>query len=272
MNVEELTAHRERTRLLYEAAATIRCRLDKAAEDFQDWPYIDGDAEVWGILKRENGWSVTVASLETARAEAHETAKAEVDEGYDFDDDEEGEESPDEPGVEPAVASVSAPATGPLSRIAGMLAAAAATVDANHTDLAEEGQYETDIKAARAKVDALYDTARDILLYLGSLPPEHPFHGDSEDVCVLVDENDRAELIEAEQHDKLARIDAALKMRASFQESVTGIVAEAKQRRAQVRNLAGERGPSKAAEQAADRLEASWAEEAILELFTGEAS
>jgi hypothetical protein len=265
MNVEELTARRERTRLLYEAAVTIRRRLDTAAEDFQDWPYIDGDAEVWGILKRENGWSVTVASVETARADAHETAKAEVDEGYDFSDDEEGDESADEP-VQPASASVAAPATGPLSRIAGMLAAAAATVDTN--DTAGEGEYETELKAARAKVDALYDTARDILLYLGSLPPEHPFHGDPEDVCVLVDENDRAELIEVEQHDKLARIDAALKMRASFEESVTGIVAEAKRRRAQVRSLAGERAPSKAAEQAADGLEASWAEEAILELFT----
>jgi len=255
MNVAQLTAEREKTRILYEAAATIRRRLTKAAEDLDVWGENDGDSEVWTILWRGNGWGITAASLEAARADAHARAKEEVDEGYDFDE-------PEEPAPAPFVPAPSLGHGGGLSWAANVLAVAAAAARAPTPAEPEESEYVLELKAARAKVDALYDTAREILSTLASLPHDQ----DPEDVATLVDENETAPALEETGHDKLAYLDTAIDMRRTLERHVAAIVAEATQRRAKARK----RAPGRAAEREADELEAASAEEAIQEFVFGE--
>ena len=215
-------------RLLYGAAATIRGRFDKAELDS------DGEQRVWEILGREDGSSTSVEAIEAARAEAHQATEREVDEVYGVSDEEEELE--------------------PDARDA--------------TEEAWDREYRDTLGARGAEVDAIYDAARDILLYLTSLPPDHPWHSDLEAVCTLVDEYASVAKIDETWGYGLAYIDAAIAVRSTLDASVAGIVADAKRRRARARRAAHEPAPSRTAEAEADDLEASSAQEKILELLT----
>lgn len=67
---------REITRLKYEAAGTIRRRLARSEADVEGWEENDGSAGVWEVLRRAEGYGVTHASIEKARAKALREAEA----------------------------------------------------------------------------------------------------------------------------------------------------------------------------------------------------
>ncbi len=76
MKLAAITRLRTITRLTYEAAGTIRARLARSEAEIKGWDDNDGTAVVWEVLRRENGYGVTQASIATARARALREAGA----------------------------------------------------------------------------------------------------------------------------------------------------------------------------------------------------
>ena len=76
MKLAAITRFRTTTRLTYEAAGTIRARIARSEAEVEGWNEHDGPARVWEVLRRENGYGVTQASLATARAKALREAGA----------------------------------------------------------------------------------------------------------------------------------------------------------------------------------------------------
>ena len=68
MKLAAITRLRTITSLKYEAAGTIRRRLDRSTAEVEGWEDNDGTAAVWEVLRRGKGYGVTLASIETARA------------------------------------------------------------------------------------------------------------------------------------------------------------------------------------------------------------
>jgi hypothetical protein len=76
MKLAALIHLRELTRATYKAAGAIRQRLARNEAEIKGWDNRKATAEVWKVLRRGNGYGVTQALIETARAKAIGVAKA----------------------------------------------------------------------------------------------------------------------------------------------------------------------------------------------------
>ena len=162
MKLAAIALLREITRLKYEAAEAIRHRLTRREADVEGWAENDGTARVWEVLRRGEGYGVTRASIETARAKAVLLAETQA--------------------------------------------------------LEDE-----DLGAEIVLVNAIYDTARDVLDAL------RPFYeatrGDPNEVAKLVHEVRSADDLRREARFKLGMLDAAADVRATLHEALTRISA-----------------------------------------------